>query len=131
MLCPDSLFGTGSLFYAQTGYLLKKDLLVEGNGTLMPFATVQSASYARLNSQMTVFDVGVNWFIKGHNSKFSLDFQNRPVYNPVATELVRSGRRSSLILQYQICSEFKYTYLKTQDPGSCVSCDLTDSDILP
>ena len=96
------MFGTGNLIYAQAGYLLKKDLFGEGNGTLMPYATVQSARYDRLDKQMTVFDLGLNWFIKGHTSKLTLDYQNRPVYDPVAAALVRSTRKSQLLLQYQI-----------------------------
>jgi hypothetical protein len=95
------MFGTGSVFYTQVGYLLKKDLLGEGNGTLMPYATLQSASYDRLKSQMTVFEVGVNWFIKGHTSKITLDYQDRPTYTPIGTELVGDGRKGQLTMQYQ------------------------------
>jgi len=43
------MFGTGNVIYAQAGYLLKKDLLGEGNGTLMPYVTLQSAKYDRLD----------------------------------------------------------------------------------
>ena len=96
------MFGTGKVVYAQAGYLMRKDLLGE-NGTLMPYATLQSASYDRLDKQMTVYDVGVNWMINGHNSKISLDYQLRPTYTPVGTELVRdSGLKTSVVLQYQI-----------------------------
>lgn len=95
------MFGTGSVFYTQVGYLFKKDLLGEGNGTIMPYATLQTASYERLNSQMTLIDVGVNWFIKGHTSKITLDYQDRPTYVPVGTELVRDGRKGQLTMQYQ------------------------------
>jgi hypothetical protein len=100
------MFGTGSQIYAQVGYLLKKDLLGEGHGTLMPYATVQSATLDRLNGQMTVYDVGINWFLKGHTSKFTLDYQNRPVYTPagtpVGTDLNLSDRKAQVVLQYQI-----------------------------
>ncbi len=96
------MFGTGNVIYAQAGYLLKKDLLGEGNGTLMPYASVQSAKYDRLNKQMTVLNAGMNWFIKGHSSKLTLDYQNRPVYDPLGTALVSSSRKSQIVLQYQI-----------------------------
>lgn len=96
------MFGTGNVIYAQVGYLMRKDLLGE-NGTLMPYATIQSADYERLDKQMTVYDVGVNWLIKGHNSKISLDYQLRPTYSPVGTELLMdSGMRSQVVVQYQI-----------------------------
>ncbi len=96
------MFGSGNVFYAQVGYLMKKDLLGEGNGTLMPYVSMQSAKYHRLDKQMNVFDVGVNWLIKGHGSKITLDYQSRPVYDQQGTELLNSGRRSQVVLQYQI-----------------------------
>lgn len=97
------MFGTGSVLYAQAGYLMKKDLLGEGNGTLMPYVTLQHAEYDRLDKGMTVYDVGVNWLIKGHNSKISLDYQSRPTYSPQGTDLIRDGgRQSQVVVQYQI-----------------------------
>lgn len=94
--------GTGHIIYSQVGYLLKKDLFGEGKGTLMPYATVQTANFDRLDKQMTVFNLGTNWFIKGNNSKISLDYQNRPVYSLVGNNLVReSSRKGQFVLQYQ------------------------------
>jgi len=96
------MFGTGKVWYAQVGYLMKKDLLGEGNGTLMPYASLMSADYERLDKQMNVIDVGVNWLIKGHSSKITLDYQNRPFYEQQGADLIRSGRRNQVVLQYQI-----------------------------
>jgi len=96
------MFGTGSVMYAQFGYLLKKDLL-GSQGTLMPYATWQSANYTRLDKMMNVYDVGVNWLIKGHNAKISLDYQLRPTYAVSGVDLVRdSGMKSQFVIQYQI-----------------------------
>jgi hypothetical protein len=50
-----------------------------------------------------VYDVGVNWLIKGHNAKLSLDLQLRPTYTPQGADLIRnSGMRQQLALQYQV-----------------------------
>lgn len=96
------MFGTGSVIYLQGGYLMRKDLLGE-NGTLMPYFTVQSADYDRLDKQMTVYAAGVNWLIKGHNAKLTLDYQVRPTYSPAGTALVKdSGMKNQVVLQYQI-----------------------------
>jgi hypothetical protein len=96
------MFGTGSVIYAQAGYLLKKDLFGD-RGTLMPYATFQSADYARLDKRMNVYDVGLNWLIKGHNAKLSLDWQLRPTYVLQGTDLIReSGMKQQVALQYQI-----------------------------
>jgi hypothetical protein len=96
------MFGSGNVFYAQVGYLMKKDLLGDGNGTMMPYVSMQSAKYHRLDKQMNVVDVGVNWLIKGHGSKITLDYQSRPTYEQQGGELVSSARRSQVVVQYQI-----------------------------
>jgi len=68
----------------------------------MPYASLTSADYKRLDKQMNVYDVGVNWLLKGHKSKISLDYQSRPYYLQPSTDLIRSGRRSQVVMQYQI-----------------------------
>ena len=96
------MFGSGKVWYTQVGYLMKKDLLGEGNGTLMPYASLMSANYDRLDKQMNVIDVGVNWLLKGHNSKITLDYQNRPFYLQQGTDLIRNGNKNQVVMQYQI-----------------------------
>jgi hypothetical protein len=96
------MFGTGQVIYAQVGYLLKKDLLGEGIGTLMPYASLMSGDYKRLRDRMNVIDVGVNWLIKGHNGKLILDYQQRPVYASQAGELVKTDNKGQVVLQYQV-----------------------------
>lgn len=96
------MFGTGNVLYAQAGYLARNDLFGE-NGTLMPYITLQSANYNRLDKRMTVFDVGVNWLIKGHTSKITLDYQLRPTYTQQNSDLLKDkGMRSQVVAQYQI-----------------------------
>jgi hypothetical protein len=93
------MFGTGQVIYAQLGYLLKKDLLGEGHGTVMPYASLMSADYDLLNDRVNVFDVGVNYLIKDHNSKLTLNYQNRPVFD---SGYNKSGSKGQVLLQYQI-----------------------------
>jgi hypothetical protein len=69
----------------------------------MPYATLQIANYERLLKTAGIFSTGVNWLMKGHNSKITLDYQNRPVYqNAIDGRLNPNGRRGALTLQYQI-----------------------------
>lgn len=96
------MFGTGQVIYSQVGYLMKKDLLGDGNGTLMPYASIMSAKYDRLQNQMNVYTVGLNWLIKGHTSKLTLDYQLRPIYEQQGTDLVNISNRGQALLQYQI-----------------------------
>ena len=96
------MYGTGHIIYSQIGYLLKKDLFGENKGTMMPYATFQTASYDRLDKKMTVFNLGVNWFLKNNISKLTLDYQNRPVYSLVGNNLIRNSlRKGQFVLQYQ------------------------------
>lgn len=98
------MFGTGQVGYAQFGILLPKKLLGKDNGQLMPYASAQYSDYEALQHKgMLLFDVGLNWLIKGHNSKISIDYQNRPTYFLDTKGDVQNGsRKSGFILQYQI-----------------------------
>lgn len=98
------MFGTGQVVYFQAGYKFK-DRLLGDQGTLLPYVSYQYSDYDRLNNKMIVWNTGVSWLIKGHNGKFSLDYQNRPVYqnntlNP--NQLDKTGRKGAFVLQYQI-----------------------------
>lgn len=92
------MIGTGLTFYAQLGYLMKKELL--GNGTLQFYAASQISDFDRLNSLVTMYEGGLNWLISGtHQSKISLNVQMRPVFN---NALDYSHHRGMVQMQYQI-----------------------------
>jgi len=95
------MFGTGHVIYAQTGYKLRDSLMGE-LGTLMPYATSQIALYDRLADPVMVFNTGLNWLISGHNSKITIDYQNRPVFSPSVDKPVATSRASTVTLQYQV-----------------------------
>jgi hypothetical protein len=96
------MFGTGQLLYAQLGYLFRTDWLGAGKGTILPYISWMCADFDRLSDRMNVIDLGVNWLIKGHSSKLTLDYQSRPVYEQRGDDLIKSGTRSQVVLQYQI-----------------------------
>ncbi|PTR07956.1 hypothetical protein C8R32_10630 [Nitrosospira sp. Nsp5] len=93
------MFGTGDLWYAQIGYLLPIDWLGGKNGQLQPYASITSANWEALRDQMNVFNLGLNWLIKGHNSKVTFDWQNRPIFNTAGNTI---ANRNQFVLQYQI-----------------------------
>jgi hypothetical protein len=95
------MFGTGQVIYSQLGYLFKEELLGEV-GTLQPYVSLMSADYERLSDRMNVYSIGVNWLINGHTSKFSLDYQSRPVYENRSGDMIKTGRKGQIVLQYQI-----------------------------
>ena len=95
------MFGTGTVLYMQAGYLLAQNMLGDA-GTLLPYASLMIGNYDALVDPMPVYSAGINWLIKGHGSKLSLDYQNRPVYSMDAGDLVKSSSRGQLVLQYQV-----------------------------
>ena len=96
------MFGTGSVVYGQFGYLMKRDLFGSGNGTLMPYVQAQVASYQRVTQTLGVYNIGINYLIKGHNGKLTLDYQNRPYCETSGAQIAPIGRRGQLTLQYQV-----------------------------
>lgn len=94
--------GTGTLGYFQIGYLMKSDLL-GSLGTLQPYVASQLASLDRLDDTMSMYEFGMNWLIKGHGTKLSLNYQSRPVFNQNnANELVSTDRKGMAVLQLQV-----------------------------
>ncbi|HQQ95385.1 MAG TPA: hypothetical protein PLQ93_12575 [Bacteroidia bacterium] len=98
------MFGTGNIYYIQGAYLFRKDLL-KHLGTLQVYADAMLAQYQALKSTMMVFDGGVNWLIRGHSSKISLNYQNRPVFQQNSStgygEELKGSRKGMLVLQFQ------------------------------
>ena len=98
------MFGTGNVIYAQAGVLFGKNMLGESIGQLMPYVSLMSAGFQKLKgNQMNVVDIGINWFQKGHNAKFTIDYQHRPTYfNDVVGNPQPSKYKNAIIAQYQI-----------------------------
>lgn len=96
------MFGTGQSVYAQVGLRLPPDLLGD-QGTLMPYASFRSSNYDRLDDAVRVYDAGLNWLINKHQSKLSLNYQLRPVFElQTITSVGRRLHASSAWLQYQV-----------------------------
>ncbi|HOZ86838.1 MAG TPA: hypothetical protein PL029_03720 [Bacteroidia bacterium] len=98
------LIGTGQVIYAQGAYLFKKDLLKK-QGTLQPYVSGMYANYQKLKDPVIVYDIGLNWIMSGQNSKLSLDYQSRPIFNTNANGEIsetKSARRGQVVLQYQV-----------------------------
>jgi hypothetical protein len=88
--------GTGTEFYTQAGYKLKDNAL--GKNTFMPYASIQSAKFERLNHQMNYIDLGLNMYMAGNASKLTAAYQNRPLFDNLGNLTERKG---GFILQFQ------------------------------
>jgi hypothetical protein len=96
------MFGTGKVIYSQVGYLLPENFL-KSKSRFLPYASISAAKYDRMKSLWTnVYNAGINCLVNGHKSKFTLDWQNRPTYELNAPSPLKSKRRNSVVLQYQI-----------------------------
>ena len=93
------LIGTGPSWYLLTGYKLRNGLFGE-LGTLQFYSSLQYSKYDRLKYPVALFDIGVNWLIHGQGSKFTLNYQSRPVYSGVDQTVM--SRKGEWVLQYQI-----------------------------
>ena len=70
------MFGTGQVAYFQFAWLIGKARIAgaKDNGQLMPFCSMQYANYdAMQNNKIILLDAGLNWLLKQHQSKISID----------------------------------------------------------
>jgi len=93
------MMGTGNTVFFQLGYLLAKN---KNNGQLQPNIAIQYSDYEGLDEAMIVYDLGINYFFKGHSNKMTLGYQNRPIYQLVNNQLNVDERKGMIVLQYQI-----------------------------
>lgn len=95
--------GTGTIFYGQLGYLFG-DKLLGDHGKLQVYACAQVGDFEALDAYMIMAEGGFNWFIRGtQNSKLSLNYQSRPVFDAnSAGDLRETTRKGMMVLQYHV-----------------------------
>ncbi|MEM1134224.1 MAG: hypothetical protein AAGI07_00185 [Bacteroidota bacterium] len=93
--------GTGYSGLFQVGYQLPPFSKGLNLGQLQPYATLQLANFKRLADPMAYFDIGMNWYLNSHSSKFSFNFQNRPIFFEQTDGIKMEERKWLLVLQYQ------------------------------
>ncbi|MBL7722653.1 MAG: hypothetical protein JNK27_00820 [Chitinophagaceae bacterium] len=91
--------GTGNIWYTQAGYLLPK---LKNGTSFMPYATYTLKKFDRIGQSSGQVDLGMNYFINGHNAKITLQYSTRPVYTVSSGNPERNGSKGQLILQTQI-----------------------------
>lgn len=91
------IIGSGQIWYTQVGYLFPTANIL---GQFQPFFAWQYADYDRLDDKMSVIECGINWYLKGPESKFTLGYQNRPVFEDQQGATTSTDRGCQWILQY-------------------------------
>ncbi|MCS4436840.1 porin [Aquiflexum gelatinilyticum] len=89
--------GTGNVFYLQTGFLLPGNMLGR-NGKLQPFGTLTHKDFEYFDTGSWQYDLGMNYFLNGHQAKISLQYSNRPIFE----NYQKSSSAGEFILQTHI-----------------------------
>lgn len=69
-----SAYGTGSMIYAQAGYVLPGEL---AKARFQTYASFASNSYDAVDDNRNIFGIGINGYLNGNNSKLTLEYQNQ------------------------------------------------------
>ena len=97
--------GTGNIYYAQVGYLFKKSANGINKGRFQPYAATQIAALEALDTPMTMYELGANYYTTGTlGPKFSINYQNRAVFDKslATTKYTQTDRLGMLVLQMQV-----------------------------
>ena len=96
--------GTGNIYYAQLGYLFGKSDNEAKKGRFQPYAATQIADLEALDTPMTMYELGLNYYTTGTlGPKFSLNYQNRAVYDKTLIGAYKqSDRLGMVVLQCQV-----------------------------
>ncbi|SHK49010.1 hypothetical protein [Hymenobacter psychrotolerans] len=95
--------GTGNVGYVQAGFLLPKNLLGP-KLRVQPYASHLLAGYEGLRTSngeqknVNIFDAGANFYIDGHNAKFTLNYRARPDF----TDINNVDYKPEITLQTQV-----------------------------
>lgn len=89
--------GTGNIFYTQAGILLPNKA-EKPKLRIQPFTAYTYKDFEALDTGLSNFDIGANFFIDGHHAKITTQYSSRPL-------VLNNGNKTSkgeFILQLQI-----------------------------
>ena len=87
--------GTGNTLYGQAGYYLRAV-------KMMPYVAISNSKFGGFQEPVTTVDVGVNYFIRGHNAKLTLEYHRINGDVREATILTQNDALSQVRLQMHI-----------------------------
>ncbi len=91
--------GTGQIIRGEFGYLLP------GSGMKnrwQPFGAFTYKNFMALDESSLQYDLGINWLMRGHNFKWTLQYSSRPVYTMDNGSYLWTESKGQVILQTQI-----------------------------
>ncbi len=97
----EPLLGSGLISYNMLGYLLPKTLLKKGQ--LQPYAVFTQKQLDYLDVGTQNVDVGINYYLSGHQAKLSFQYSLRPIVTgSTSAGFEVDGFAGAFILQSQI-----------------------------
>jgi hypothetical protein len=95
--------GTGTILYAQAGYVLPSTKI----GKFQPYAAVSHANYDRISDAVVIPDLGLNYFVSGHNAKITFNYRQRPYFDRTTpaqrqSDIVKKGTKNEFTVQFQV-----------------------------
>lgn len=89
--------GTGSVFYGHVGYKLS-------GSRFMPYVAVQSANYDGWDENVGSLNIGLNYFLNGHNAKITLEYHQitNDIREGAISDFMDNNMLSQLRLQTHI-----------------------------
>ncbi|WP_149276569.1 hypothetical protein [Pareuzebyella sediminis] len=93
--------GTGKALAGQLGYLFGISQRYKAINQLQPYISGQYSNFEALASPIFHFDLGLNWYLQGHASKFTFNAQNRPILANSEKRPRLNSRKWMFVLQYQ------------------------------
>ena len=94
------VIGTGNTVYLQLGYLFPLDAFT--NKTFQPYGSFQYSQFKAYDEAVMIYNTGINFYLKGQDSKITLGYENRPVFTLFENSYTQSQRKGLWVLQYQI-----------------------------
>ncbi|MEZ7497908.1 porin [Flavobacterium sp. Arc3] len=96
--------GTGNIYYGQIGYLFAKPKDAAVKGRIQAYAAGQIADLEALDSPMTMYELGANYYLTGTlGPKLSLGYQSRAIFEKVSdAKYPQSDRKDMVVLQFQV-----------------------------
>lgn len=95
------LIGTGQIAFAQLGYLFPQ--VGEWTTRFQVYADGQFSDFEVLDAGMGIYNAGLNAFVHGHKTKFTLNYQSYPVIGFSSSGDTRRQSRSwNAVLQFQV-----------------------------
>jgi len=94
--------GTGNILYAQLGLKFPS---FENGSSFMPYLTGTYKSFEAIDSPSLQYDLGLNYFIKKHNAKITLQYSTRPVYKYDSSQsngITQNGLKGQITLQTHV-----------------------------